>query len=465
MAYDRAPRSMTTLSATGALGHEPIHAASFHEGVKRHLDFIGADAGSGDSGPYFLGADAPLNPEEWERHDLSLLLRAARERKIPMIIGSAGGCGSNRGVNDYVRLIKEIAAEHRLAPFRLARIYSEVPLDYLRERLRQGRPIRPLGAKAPLTTADLDATSRVVAMMGIEPYLEVFARGADVVIAGRSCDDAIFASLPVKHGFPRGLAFHLGKTLECASLVGTPSMAKETIAGTITDEWVELTPMHPAQRCTPESVAGHSLYERAHPYRQAYPGGLLDTSETRYEQVAERTTRFSGSRWVPDAEYRLKLEGSGLVGYRTLTIGAVRDPIAIQSLDWVLEAIRARTREQHGQLTEGPGQDYQIVFHQYGKNGVMRDLEPVKTSAAHEICVVTEVIGRTQEIADLVARFTLYRLLFPTFTGQKATAGGIAMLRDEVLRGQPAYRWTVDHLLQVEDPLALFRIEHEEVRP
>lgn len=464
MAHDRAVRSMTTLSATGALGHEPIHTASFYEGLKRRLDFLGADAGSGDSGPYFLGADAPLNPEEWERHDLALLLRAARERRIPLIIGSAGGSGSNRGVDDYVRFVKEIASEHRLAPFRLARIYSEVPLDYLRERVRQA-PLSPLGASRPLTVADLDATSRVVAMMGVEPYLKVFEQGADVVIAGRSCDDAIFAALPVKHGYPMGLAFHLGKTLECASLVGTPSMAKETVVGTITDEWVDLEPMHPAQRCTPESVAGHSLYERAHPYRQAYPGGVLDTSETRYEQVTERTTRFRGSRFIPDPEYRLKLEGAGLVGYRALTIGAVRDPFAIRSLDWVLETVRARTREQLGLLEEGPGKDYQIVFHQYGKNGVMRELEPIRTSAAHEICIVTEVIGRTQEIADLVARFTLYRLLFPTFAGQKATAGGLAMLRDEILRGQPAYRWTVDHLLPVENPLALFRIEIEEVKP
>lgn len=462
---DRSRRSMTTISATGALGHEPIHPESFRAGIRHHLDFIGADAGSGDSGPYFLGSDTPLNPEEWERHDLSLLLLAARERNIPMIIGSAGGSGTNRGVDDYARLVKAIAAEHRLAPFRLARIYSEVPLDYLRERVRQGPPIRPLGAPAPLTLADVDATNRAVAMMGVEPYIEAFARGADVVIAGRSCDDAIFASLPIRNGFPKGLAFHLGKTLECASLVGTPSMAKESVLGTITDEWVELTPMHPAQRCTPESVAGHSLYERAHPYRQGYPGGVLDTSETRYEQVNERTTRFSGSRFLPDPEYRLKIEGAGLVGYRALTIGAVRDPIAIGSLDWVLETIRARTREQYGQLTEGPGGDYQILFHQYGKHGVMRDLEPIKTSAAHEICVVTEVIGRTQEIADLIARFTLYRLLFPTFAGQKATAGGIAMLRDEVLRGQPAYRWTIDHLLPVDDPLALFRIEIEEVHP
>jgi hypothetical protein len=174
-------------------------------------------------------------------------------------------------------------------------------------------------------------------------------------------------------------------------------------------------------------------------------------------------TRYWGSRFEDDPEYRVKLEGAGLVGYRALTIGAVRDPIAIESLDWVLDAVRQRTREQYAQLTEGPGQDYQVIFHQYGKNGVMGELEPVKKSLAHEICIVTEVVAKSQEIADLVARFTLYRLLFPTFAGQKATAGGIAMLRDEVLQGQPSYRWTVDHLLPIADPLALFPITIEEI--
>ena len=448
------PRQMSTLSATGALGHEPIHPDSFYEGIKRPLDFLGADAGSGDSGPYFLGSNEPMNPREWEYFDLELLLVAARERKIPLIIGSAGGAGTTRGVSDYVEIVQEISAKHKLDPFRLVRIHSEVPLDYLRERVRN-EGIKPLGADGPLTLDDIDQTSRVVAMMGVEPYFKAFDLGADVVIAGRSCDDAIYASLPLRAGYPKGLCYHFGKTLECSSLVGTPSMAKESVVGTITDEYVELEPMHPDQRCTPASVAGHSLYERVHPYTQAYPGGVLDTSATVYEQVSERATRYWNSRFIDDPVYKLKLEGSGLVGYRALTIGAVRDPIAIRSLDWVLENVRERTQEKYGQLEMGS--DYRILFHQYGKNGVMGDLEPIKVSQAHEICIVTEVVAKTQEIADLIARFTLYRMLFPTFAGQKATAGGIAMLRDEVLRGQPAYRWTVDHLLPVEDPLEMYQ--------
>jgi hypothetical protein len=65
----------------------------------------------------------------------------------------------------------------------------------------------------------------------------------------------------------------------------------------------------------------------------------------------------------------------------------VRDPIAIRSLDWVLDNVREKTRQKYGQLVEGT--DYRILFHQYGKNGVMGDLEPLKDVRSHEICIVT----------------------------------------------------------------------------
>jgi hypothetical protein len=149
-----------------------------------------------------------MNPREWEYFDLELLLCAARERKIPLIIGSAGGAGSTRGVSDYLEIAQEISHKHKLGPFRLARIHSEVPLDYLKDRVRNGEEIKPLGADGPLTLDDLDRTSRVVEMMGVEPYFEAFDLGADVVTAGRSCDDAIHASLPLRAGYPKGLSYH-----------------------------------------------------------------------------------------------------------------------------------------------------------------------------------------------------------------------------------------------------------------
>lgn len=453
-------RRLVTLSPTGAIGHEPFHEESFLEGLKYDVDFLGADAGSGDIGPYYLGADAQMNPLEWEQHDLELLLKAARERGIPLFIGSAGGAGTNRGVDMYAEILREAAKRYRLPCFRMARIYSEVPLESLRERAAN-EEIEGLGV-GPLTPEAVSKATRVVAMMGVEPYLRALDAGADVVLAGRSCDDAIFAAYPLRAGFPKGLCYHLGKALECASLVCTPSMSKETVRGTITDEYVEIEPMHFAQRATPESVTGHSLYERVHPYRQAYPGGLLDTAECQYQAVTDRVVRVSGSRFVEDPTYRVKLEGAAFVGYRALAIGAIRDPIAIRSVDAVIDSVARQVRTKYSALREGD--DFRLLFRVYGVNGVMGKLEPVKRTRAHEICLVVETVAKTQDLATIITQFALYRLLFPTFEGQKGTAGGLALIADEVLvPTHQAYRWVIDHLLPVQDPVGLFKIAIEEV--
>ena len=257
-------KEMRALSPTGGLGDTPVEKDSFCSGLERNPDFLGADAGSGDIGPVWLGTDGVHNPREWERFDLELMLIAARERDIPMMIGSAGSTGTNRGVNRFVKIIEEVAREKKLRKFKLAAIYAEVAKDYLEERLSK-EAIEGLGT-SNLTMDDIDKSDYIVAMMGIEPYIKALEMGADVIIAGRSCDDAIFAALPIMESFPQGLAFHMGKALECASLVGTPQMIHETMLGTIREDCVLLEPMHPDQIATPASVAAHSMYERVDPY-------------------------------------------------------------------------------------------------------------------------------------------------------------------------------------------------------
>ena len=109
-----------------------------------------------------LGADRSVSMERWQRHDLELMLLAAREQDVPMIIGSAGDCGSNSRVDMFVRFIKEIAAEHDLPPFKLAYFYSEVDTAYLRELHEDGVTIEGLDDRTALTIEDIDATTRAV---------------------------------------------------------------------------------------------------------------------------------------------------------------------------------------------------------------------------------------------------------------------------------------------------------------
>src|SRR6266851_4831252 len=327
---------LSILSPTGHLGFTPIERGSFEIGVGRRPDAIVADSGSCDIGPQPLGSDEPCSPEEWQRHDLELMLVAARQLGVPMIVGSASDAGTDRGVNQYAEIIRDLARRHHLAPFTLATIYSEVQRDEVLRRLQRGVRVEGLDGRADLTPDVLARTDRIVSVMGVAPVVRALDQGADVIIAGRSSDSCIFAAPAIRAGFPEAAAYYLGKVLECASFAAEPFMGKESIIGTVTRDAVSVTAMHPGQRCTVASVASHAMYERADPFFEHVAGGALDMTHCRYEQVDERTTRVTGFAFRRDAVYRIKLEGAGKVGERAVSIAGIRDPYTIKHIDAVI---------------------------------------------------------------------------------------------------------------------------------
>src|SRR5207247_2445961 len=202
-----------------------------------------------------------------------------------MIVGSAGGAGLDQAVDLYFELVKAAIRRENLGPLRVARIYSEVTKDWLRDHLKCSAP---LGAPWPLTEEIIDETSSAVAMIGVEPYLRALDEGADVILAGRSCDDVLFAAHAIWVGLDRGLALHMGKSIECGPLVATPPLQRESVLGVVYPDAFTVEPLHPAMRCTPASVIGHTLYERLDPYHQAGPGGTVDLTDVVYDVASDR---------------------------------------------------------------------------------------------------------------------------------------------------------------------------------
>ena len=136
------------LSPTGIVGYG-FPEESFRNGLKQDPDLIACDAGSTDPGPYYLGSGVPFTNAVAVKRDLGLMLRAACERKIPLVIGSAGGSGARPHVEREVGIIRELAAEYGLT-FRLAVVSADFEKDFLIRELRAGH-IAPLGA-APEAT-------------------------------------------------------------------------------------------------------------------------------------------------------------------------------------------------------------------------------------------------------------------------------------------------------------------------
>lgn len=444
------------LSPTAILGYGfPLE--SFARGMEFKPHVIAVDAGSTDPGPYYLGAGVSFTDRQAVKRDLEIMLKAGLEQRIPVIVGSAGGAGADPHLEWCLEIVREIAREAKLH-FRMASISAELEKSMLEEALADGR-ISVLEPGKPLTREELEASVHVVAQMGMEPFIRALEAGADVIIAGRSYDPAVFAALPVSKGFDPGLALHMGKILECAAIAASPGSGSDCMLGILKEDYFCVEPLHPARKCTTSSVAAHTLYEKTNPYLLPGPGGMLDLKDCRFFQETEYRVRVEGSRFIPAPKYTLKLEGAKQVGYRTLSIAGARDPVFIEQLDMIIAGVKERLADNFKDVAPSR---YQLLFHIYGRDGVMGELEPTPQITSHEVGIIMEVVAETQELADTMLSFARSTMLHYGYPGRISTAGNLAFpYSPSDLKTGPVYQFSVHHLLEVDDPVALFPITWE----
>ncbi len=207
----------------------------------------------------------------------------------------------------------------------------------------------------------------------------------------------IAVGVGILHDIDPGTYWHMGKIMECGGACAEPK--GRVMLATIRKDSFDLEPMNPDERCTILSVAAHSLFENTRPDLLGGPGGVLDLRESHYEQLDERRVRAWGGIFRPTPVYQVKLEGAAIVGHRTVFMGGIRDPILIGQIDQYLETVQARMRGVYPEMQSG---EARLIFHVYGRNGVMGEMEPLKHLVPHEIGLMGEVTAPTQELANAI---------------------------------------------------------------
>jgi hypothetical protein len=444
------------VAAIGAVGGG-IHAESLDEAMAQEPHFIAADAGTTDAGPYSLGSGLSAFPREMIKQDLALVLRAGKRAGIPVLVGSAGTAGGDVHVDWTLDIAREVAEENDLA-IRTAVIYSEQEKLYLKSLLRENR-IRPLEPAPYLDEAVIDRSSRVVGMMGVEPLQRALEGGADFVLAGRCSDSALYAALPIMRGFPAGLAWHAGKVSECGTMAAE-TLGKGVIFGRVRRDHFTIRPFGPGLRCTPQSIAAHTLYENADPYLHRESSGTLDLSSSIFEAEDEVTVRVSGSTLVPSEAYSVKLEGAELVGYQSVIVGGIRDAFLIKHIDNWLAGVRERIETGVAKIFGNtlPKDQYHLLFHIYGRDAVMGKLEPDDKSIPKEIGLVLEATAPTQEIATTIALLSRQPLLHHPVPEWKGAITTFACLHNpaHIDRGA-VYRFSFNHVALPHTQEEMFR--------
>ena len=447
------------IAPTAIVGYG-FQESSLERALEKDPHLIACDAGSTDPGPNYLGMGKAFVGRDAAKRDLALMLQAAVDRNIPMLIGTSGGAGGDAHLQWTQEIVEEIAQENNLH-FPMALIHSEQTKDYVMEKLDQGRiePLWPLQALQPDTVR---RSTNIVGMAGTEPYIEALNGGAQVVLCGRSDDAAIFAALPIKEEFDPALGWVAGKLLECGAACAVPRQkyGSEGITVTVREDHIMVEPNHPGLACTPLSVSTFFLHENETPIQHTEPSGVLDLSALECEAVDDRTVKITGAKFLPREKYTIRLEGVELVGYRCICVSLTRDPVLVQCIDDYLDRVRALVASRVDGMGVGPD-EYSLIFRVVGKDSVMGEREPVREVLAHELGVIMEAVAPTQELANEILGLARQAGKNLHYDGKLCDEGCLTFPHSpsDIPTG-PVYQYNILHAVEPDNPLEMFPIEY-----
>ena len=428
---------------------------ALRRGVARRPHAIAIDGGSTDSGPFYLGSGVSKYSRASTKAEWRLLMEARAEAGVPLVIGSAGTCGTD-GMVDWMTAITDEVARELGQRVRVATVKSSQSPGAVADAFEAGRLVALPDAPG-IGRDDVESCRNIVALAGAEQIGEALATGADVVIAGRATDTAGIAALPLANGEHPGAAWHGAKVAECGALCSTRPMSGVVMVS-VDASGFAVEPLAAEARCTPHSVSAHMLYENADPFVLTEPGGALDVSEARYAPIDDRSVRVTGSRWVPSDTYTVKLEGAALAGFQTTLMVVIRARRYVENAGrWVERLDRFLNREIPARTGCGAG-DFALDFRIIGRDAALGTLE-TRTGDAAEVGVLCIVTAGAQEAAHEIAKLVNPFLLhFPLTDDEELPTFAFPYSPAETDRG-PLHEFRLNHALVLDDPMSAFTLD------
>ncbi len=441
------------LIPAGALGLDYDRDALWR-GVDERPDLIAIDGGSTDSGPSYLGRGVSKYARASTKAEWKGLIEAAGAAGCPLVIGTAGTCGTDGMVDWLLAITRECLAELGTGA-RIATLKSQQDPERVAGALAEGK-LGALPAAPDIDRATIEGCSNIVALAGAEQINAALRTGADIVIAGRTTDTAIIAALPLSRGDHAGAAWHGAKIGECGALCTTDPQSG-VVQIDFDDTGFLVTPMAGGARATPHTVSAHMLYENADPFILHEPGGFLDVTAARYSAADDRRVRVEGAVWHRAESYRVKLEGARVAGFQTLLIATLRDRRYVErARDWAAGILREHTAKVHRRLGLSPP-GYTCDIRLTGLDSTLGEMETRRGDPA-EVGVLCVITADTQALANEIGKLmNPYLLHYPLTRDEELPTFSFPFSPAEIDRG-PIHEFCLNHVMELADPMEAFRL-------
>lgn len=300
------------------------------------------------------------NPEAGYARDFVPLMErifpACIERGI-RVVTNAGGVNPRSCARALVEAAHAAGVAGRA---RIGIVMGDDLMDRLDELLARGHELRNLDTGEPLVSVRKRIAS-ANAYLGAGPIVEALARGADVVVTGRSTDTALtYAPMIHAFGWPADACDRIaagvvaGHINECGA---------QGTGGNCQVEWwalpdmanvgypiIEMTPggefyvtKHPGTggRITPAIVTEQIVYEMGDPSCYITPDVIADFTTIRLEQAGEDRVRVFGVRGRPPTD-RLKVSIVYAAGYKAVGTLVYAWPDAVEKARLADRILRER---------------------------------------------------------------------------------------------------------------------------
>lgn len=442
------------LVPSGALGLN-YDAEALQRGIAAKPDIIAIDGGSTDSGPSYLGRGVSKYARSSTRLEWAGLMAARAQAGVPLVIGTAGTCGTDATVDWMLEITREIAAEQG-KPVKVAVLRSSQDPDRIAQSFEAGE-ITPLAGAPEITSDTIRACSNIVALAGAEQITAALESGADIVIAGRTTDTAIIAALPLMQGCDAGAAWHGAKIGECGALCATNPQSG-VIMIDFDSSGFSVTPLAEGAHASPHTVSAHMLYENSDPFILYEPGGYLDVTRARYMAVDGTSVRVEGSNWVPTDRYTVKLEGARPVGCRTVLMALLRDPHYVaNAAAWAADIVE-KCRDKVMQRMGLDAQDFTLELRLIGQTASFGALE-TKVADPVEIGVIGIITAPNEAQAAEIGKLLNPYLLHHPLTQEEEQPTFAFLFSPPEMHQGVVYEFALNHVLHLGDPMAAFQLE------
>jgi len=96
-----------------------------------------------------------------------------------------------------------------------------------------------------------------------------------------------------------------------------------------------------------------------------------------------------------------------------------------------------------------------LHYHVFGRDGILKEREPLRGRDPHEVAVVVETLHPDDAMAAKITDLAVRMFFLARIPGVKGTSGASATTKLP-MKYLPGYEWSINHAMQVRDDMQLF---------